>query len=63
MKLKMLQQLKVDVAINVKTRNGYWEVKGKRNKKERNIAVLRHGGIESLLLMHGRVKRKTHLRE
>jgi hypothetical protein len=38
-------------------------VKGKRNKKERNIAVLRHGGIESLLLMHGRVKRKTHLRE
>ena len=56
MKLKMLQQLKVDVVINVKTRNGYWEVKGKRNKKERNMAVPRHGGTESLLLIHGRVE-------
>ena len=64
MKLKMLQQLKVDVVINVKTRNGYWEVKGKRNKKERNMAVPRHGGTESLLLIHGRAElRERHILE
>ena len=53
----MLQEVRVDMATNVKTRSGKWEVKGKR--KERNMAARRHGGGESLLQTQGRAELET----
>lgn len=34
-------------------------MKGKRNEKERNMAALRRGGVETLLQIHGRAELQT----